>query len=145
MTEEFQAPEGFLPMRPFGRFHDLVGPLYWARRAENIVVGLRVEDRHANASGSAQGGMLLTLVDTAFTLAAGCAAPKGQYAVTQGLTADFLAPARAGDWVEAEVEVLRAGRSTITLDCRVRSGGAQGRLLMRASGSFHVVAAKEGA
>lgn len=133
-------PAGFAEMRPLGPFHEMVGPLCWMKRGENIVVGVSVEQRHVNAIGSMHGGMLMTLVDTAVTLAAGRAAPKGQYAVTQGLSADFLAPAKAGDWVEAEIEVLRAGRSTISLDCRVRQGGETGKLLMRASGTFHVVA-----
>jgi uncharacterized protein (TIGR00369 family) len=136
MTE---IPAGFTEMRPYGAFHELTGPFYFAKRAENIVVGMRVEDRHGNAIGSLHGGMFMTLVDTALTLAAGRAAPKGQYAITQGFSADFLSPARPGDWVEAEVEVLRAGRSTIALDCRVRKDGANGKLLLRASSTFHVV------
>ncbi len=129
-------------MRPYGGFHELAGPMFMARRGDNIVIGLRMDERHGNAIGTLHGGMFMTLVDTALTLAAGRAAPKGQYAVTQGMSADFLASAREGDWVEAEVEVLKAGRSTITLDCRVRKDGAEGKLLMRASGTFHVIAAK---
>ena len=83
--------------------------------------------------------MFLTLVDTAMTMAANRAAPKGQHTVTTSLTSDFLAPARAGDWIEAEARVLRAGRTLIVLDCHVRKDGADGQLLLRASGSFQVV------
>jgi uncharacterized protein (TIGR00369 family) len=139
MTDSARVPEGFTAMRPYGKFHELVGPLFMARRGDKVVVGLQVEERHENAVGSLHGGMTMALVDTALTLAAARAAPKGQYAITQGITADFLAPARAGDWIEAEVEVLRAGRTTITLDCRVRRDGVDGKLLLRASGTFHVV------
>ncbi len=138
----FPVPDGFTEMRPYGGFHKLTGPMFMARRGDNIVIGLRVEDRHGNAIATLHGGMLMTLVDTALTLAAGRAAPKGQFAITQGISADFLSAARAGDWIEAEVEVLKAGRSTITLDCRVRKDGMDGKLLMRANGTFHVVAAK---
>jgi uncharacterized protein (TIGR00369 family) len=134
------GPAGFAEMRPLGRFHELAGPFCWMKRGESVVVGLRLDARHENAVPSAHGGLLMTLVDTAMTLAANRAAPKGQYAVTQSISADFLAPARAGDWVEAEVEVLRAGRTTIALDCRVRKDGADGKLLLRASGTFHVIA-----
>ncbi len=94
-------PAGFTEMRPYRAFHDLTGSFYFAKRAENIVVGMRVEDRCVNAIGSLHGGMFMTLVDTALTLAAGRAAPKGQYAITQGFSADFLSPARPGDWVAA--------------------------------------------
>ncbi|WP_340587805.1 PaaI family thioesterase [Erythrobacter alti] len=137
-----KIPDGFSEMRSYGAFHELIGPLYWAKRGENIVVGVHFDERHGNAVGSLHGGMLMALVDTALTLAAGRAAPKGQYAVTQGISADFLSPAMQGDWVEAEAEVLRAGRSTISLDCRVRKRSAKGKLLMRASGTFHVIAAQ---
>lgn len=70
-----------------------------AKRGENILVGMWMDGRHANAIGTLHGGMFMTLVDTALTLAAGRAAPKGQFAVTHGIAADFLAPAREGDWV----------------------------------------------
>lgn len=136
------VPDGFSEMRPYGQFHELLGPMFMARRGDNVVVGLRVDERHGNAIGTLHGGMFMTLVDTALTLAAGRAAPNGQYAVTQGMSADFLSAAQEGDWIEAEVEVLRTGRTTISLDCRVRKDDADGKLLMRASGTFHVIVGK---
>ncbi|AKQ43377.2 hypothetical protein CP97_10520 [Aurantiacibacter atlanticus] len=133
-------PQGFAEMAPYGALHELIGPLYRSKRGQNTVVGMHFEKKHCNAIDTLHGGMLMSLIDTALTLAAFEAAPEGQYAVTQGLSADFLSPARIGDWVEAEVEVLRAGRVAISLDCRVRKDGGEGKLLMRASGLFHVVA-----
>lgn len=132
-------PDGFTQLRPFGGFHEVNGPLWYTRRGENVVVAMAVEPRHENAVSSLHGGMFLTLVDTAMTMAANRAAPKGQHTVTTSLTSDFLAPARAGDWIEAEARVLRAGRRLIVLDCHVRKDGADGQLLLRASGSFQVV------
>ena len=130
------VPEGFSEMRPFGPFHAANGPLFMAKRGDNVIVGMTVEPRHENAVASLHGGMFLTLVDTALTLAANRTAPKGQHAVTASLTSDFLAPARAGDWIEAEARVLRAGRSLIVLECHVRCGE---KLLLRASAGFQVV------
>lgn len=135
------VPEGFKEMRSLGEFHDRVGPFFMAKRGENTVIGMRVEARHENGIPTLHGGMMLTLVDTAMTLASFRAAGKGNRAVTVSLASDFLAPARAGDWIEAEVRVLRAGRSLIVLDCLVRKDGPEGKLLLRANGSFQVVAA----
>jgi len=52
---------------------------------------------------------------------------------------EFLAAAAVGDWIEAEVEVLKAGRSVIFLTCMIRKGGPDGKLLMRFGGTFQVV------
>lgn len=136
------VPEGFVAMRSLGPFHDSLGPFYTLRRGENTVVAMRVEPRHENGIPSLHGGMFLTLVDTAMTLASFRAAGKGNRAVTISLASDFLGPARAGDWIEAEVRVLKAGRSLIVLDCLVRLDGPEGRVLLRANGSFQVVTAR---
>jgi len=137
--QSLKIPDGFTQMRPYGGFHESNGPFWMAKRGENSVVGFRVEESHGNAVGGLHGGMLATLVDTVLTLAAAKAAPKGQFAVTSSLTCDFLAPGKFGDWIEAEAEVLRVGRSLIHLDCRVRRDGPDGDLLMRASAGFHIV------
>ena len=57
------VPAGFEPLSHGGAFGEHVGPLYI--REEDGVIGLRVEDRHLNAAGTAMGGLLATLVDVA--------------------------------------------------------------------------------
>src|SRR5205085_2434792 len=69
---ETGAPAGFVPMPPFGPYHELVGPMYYSLRSPTGVIGLRVEEKHRNRSATPMmhGGMVATLVDTACTWAA---------------------------------------------------------------------------
>ena len=140
---EQNIPDGFTPLEAFGSFNDLTGPYYIAKRGERFVIGLRVSEKHVNGLNIAHGGLMLTLADTALSMAAYHGAPKGRFTVTSALTSDFIAPARIGDWIEAEVELLRAGRSVIFTDCKVRKDGPEGEVLLRASGSFQVLAPRE--
>jgi acyl-coenzyme A thioesterase PaaI-like protein len=55
--------------------------------------------------------------------------------VTVSLSIDMMGPAKQGEWVEARVEVGRAGRSTTFLSCFVWVGEER---IARASGVFQV-------
>lgn len=60
-------PHGF---RPIGElrtspFLEHVGPFYFRRQERNLVLGLRVGETHANARGTAHGGLLMTMADVA--------------------------------------------------------------------------------
>lgn len=132
-------PAGFRRMRPFGGFHELVGPLYEARRGERTVVGMRVTGKHLNAGGNIHGGMYLTLLDTAMTQACIRLRRPDVFPATTSMSSEFLAPARLGDWIDAEVEVLRAGQRTVILNCIARRGGCNGEALIRGSATFQLL------
>src|SRR4051812_48090288 len=55
------VPSGFTPLTDAGAFVEHVGSLY--ERADDGVIGARVEARHLNVAGTAMGGFLATLVD----------------------------------------------------------------------------------
>src|SRR6185437_3084068 len=59
------APDGFSPLFRTSPFLDAVGPFYYRRDGERLVIGLRVLEKHANARGAAHGGLLMTLADIA--------------------------------------------------------------------------------
>ncbi|HXC37596.1 MAG TPA: PaaI family thioesterase [Burkholderiales bacterium] len=126
-------PDGFEPLDPFGKFHELCGPIYAKKTAEGFSVGMRVADKHGNRATNIHGGMLATLVDTAFTYAARHARNPPQPNVTVSLSIDMMGPAKQGDWVEVRVEVGRAGRSTTFLSGFVWVGEQR---IARASGVF---------
>jgi len=142
MTHAPETPAGFVESEPFGPFHELVGPLYETDRDGRSVLGLRVAEKHRNRGASMHGGMFLTLADTAMTHAAAKIRPPEMRAVTTALSSEIIAAAKPGDWVEAEVEVLKAGRSIIFLNCLVRRDGPDGPLLMRCSATFQLVPRK---
>lgn len=139
MAVEDGVPEGFVEMAPYGPFHETVGPIYSMERDGRVVLGMRILEKHRNRGTVMHGGMFMTLGDTAMTHAAVKFRQEGFGAVTTAFSGEILASGMIGDWVEAEVEVLRAGRSVIYLNCMIRKDGPDGKPLMRISGTFQVV------
>jgi acyl-CoA thioesterase len=84
------------------------------------VLTMRIRPDMANGHGIAHGGFTFTLADSAFAFACNS---HNRRTVAQGCDIAFLAPAHAGDVLEAEaVERWRQGRSGI-YDVTVRRGG----------------------
>ena len=99
-------------------FMDMVGILmiiplmpFYAKSmgAGGFVVGLRILPKHANARGSAHGGLLLTLVDVALGYRAAFSQDPPAALTTASICADFAGSPKVGDWVEAHVDVQKVG------------------------------------
>ena len=125
------APEGFEEVMPVGGFVRMTGPFYLHARLP--ILALRIGPQHLNVLRIGHGGLLATLVDTAFG-----AVMKRELAMhlppaTVSLSCDYIAPVREGDWVQAHVELHKAGRRLTNASCLVR---ADERLVVRASGVF---------
>jgi uncharacterized protein (TIGR00369 family) len=133
MPTDSEVPAGFEPLTDAGPFVDRVGPLY--TRERDGVIGLRVEDHHLNAGGTAMGGLLATLVDVAFGRAIRAEADGDATVATVSLTTDYLRPGPAGAWLEARTEVERLGGRLAFGDCSV---SAQGEEVVRARAVFAV-------
>ena len=103
----------FAPVPDPGPFLEHVGPVV----EDGDVLGLRIEPRHLNASGMAQGGLLATLVDFAMGRAIRSSAGEARRAATVSLTTDFLGAAKEGDFVQARTEVERLGGTLAFADC----------------------------
>jgi len=114
MKDIQQLPEGFVRVRrprP-NPFNEMVGPFYERRRGNEVSLGLRIEERHCNSRDICHGGLLATLADLALgysALAAGKTAGGPTSFVTVSLSLDFAGSAKAGDWVESEIEVHKTG------------------------------------
>ena len=105
-----QVPEGFRRVqrpRP-NPFNEMVGPFYERRRGTEVSLGLRIEKRHCNSRDICHGGLLATLADLALGYSALAVGGQSSF-VTVSLSLDFAGSARAGDWVESEVEVQKTG------------------------------------
>lgn len=120
------VPAGFVPLSVLSAFPHAIGAFYLRDDARGQVIAVRAEPRHANAYGGVHGGFLLTLVDIALTYKRG---------VTLSLTTDFAGAAHVGDWIEAHVDVQKAGKSTIFANCFVF---AHGERILHASGVFRL-------
>ena len=113
------APDGFEPITDEGAFVQHIGPLM----GRDGVVGLRVDERHINSFGKAQGGVLATLVDFANAHNVRRESDEENPSVaTVSLTVDYLGAADEGDWLEAHVTVERLGGTLAFVDCSVRAG-----------------------
>jgi len=103
------VPEGFSPLFRSSPFLDVIGPLFSQGAGEDLVIGLRIDSKHANARGFAHGGVLSTLADIALGYTMEAASKKSVSLVTANLTLDYAGSAKVGDWVEAEVDIQKIG------------------------------------
>ena len=129
-------PADFEVMPPFGPLHQALGPIYVRSNGNMTVVGMHVEERHHNKGPMLHGGMMAFFVDTAFTYASFATSDKPRPAVTTSLTIDFAGSAKAGDWIEAHVDVMRRGRRVVFLNCFVYRDNER---IARGSATFQVI------
>ena len=125
------VPAGFtLVQAPPGFVRD-IGGVYL--HDTDPVLGARVTARHLNTILIAHGGFLATIADTAFgvVMRRSLALPVPPATVT--LNVDYLSAVRAGDWLEAHIEVQKVGRQLTNASCLLKVGQ---RLMMRATGVF---------
>ena len=127
-------PEGFKPLKRGGEYLTNLGPWYYRLDERGqVVLAIRVEDRHTNIRHIAHGGFLVTMVDTALGIVVSSSREPPQPIVTVSLTTNFVSSAEPGDWVEAHVDIDRFGGRLAYASCRLVSGD---RLIMTGSGVF---------
>lgn len=129
------AAHGWKKMKPHGGFSELVGPI-WARRNGDLwSYGFLAEDKHENRQGAVHGGMLMTFADHAIGMVAWEAAGRRK-SVTMQLENQFLAAVRHGDFVECDVEVVRAAKTVVFMRGVLK---VQGKPVMAANGIWKVI------
>jgi uncharacterized protein (TIGR00369 family) len=104
-------------------FEDKSGPFFHRVLEDGSVVGAFVADgSHVNGIGIVHGGCLLTLVDYTMFTAVKRATGDGE-AVTVSLASEFVGAGAIGDLIEAQAEIIKAGRSMVFVRGIVRAGG----------------------
>jgi uncharacterized protein (TIGR00369 family) len=96
------------------------------------VMGVRNTADQLNNTGIAHGGFLATMADTAYGLVMRRDEPDCQPRTAQ-LSVSFLAPVRAGDWVEAHVVLHKRGRRLTNATCHLMVGE---RMVLQTTGVF---------
>ncbi|RQR55181.1 PaaI family thioesterase [Burkholderia sp. Bp9126] len=102
--------EGFQPLFRTSPFLDATGPYFYKPMEDGFVVGLRVQDKHTNASGTIHGGLVATLADVSIGYVTSMSKTPPLRMMTASLTIDYVGTARKGDWVEAHVGIVKTGR-----------------------------------
>jgi acyl-coenzyme A thioesterase 13 len=123
------VPDGFTEFPEQGPFLQHIGPTHRRGGDDELVLGLRAEDRHTNHRGTIQGGLLSTFADFALGRAIETDADDGRDRATVSLTVDFLKPAKPGDWIESRTRVERVGGTLSFADCSLT---VEGREIVRA-------------
>ncbi len=120
------VPEGFQPLFRSSPLLDLLGPFFCRQDAQRqLVVALRIDEKHCNHGGTAHGGLLSTLADVGLGYAMAFSREPPQPMVTVGLRLDFCGVARVG----------KLGQRMAFASARLHSGE---RLVASASGVFHL-------
>ncbi len=119
------APDDFAPYPNQGPFLEQIGPILVRDGGEELVLGLRAEERHANHRGTVQGGLLSTFVDFALGRAIEADADDGKDRATVSLTVDYLKAAKPGDWIESRTRVDRVGGTLSFADCSLEVDGQE--------------------
>ena len=120
-----QVPDGFEPWENQGPFLEHIGPVHVREDADELILGLRAEERHANHRGTIQGGLLSTFADFALGRAIEADADDDKDRATVSLTVDFLKPAKPGDWIESRTRVDRVGGTLAFADCSLTVEGKE--------------------
>lgn len=89
-------------------FNLLTGPFYMKVEGDVAIVAFRIEQQHLNPAGSCHGAALGVLADN---LGAPIKRMMGLQDIaitpTINLSLDYIAPAKAGDWIELHASLLR--------------------------------------
>jgi len=102
-------------------FMGVAGPLWSRSEGDAWAYGLLLAPSHLNPAGVAHGGALLTLIDHVMSTIAWEASARTP-CLTLQIDTQLLAPARAGQFVEARARVVRRTHSllfmqgSVTLD-----------------------------
>lgn len=104
------VPPGFEQLPAGLGYTDSLQPIYRRITDESASFGLVVQAQHGNMMGICHGGVLMTLAD--ITAATGVNVARGVTAgsPTVHLSIDYIASARMGQWLQANVEQVNTKR-----------------------------------
>ena len=115
-------PEGFLPLAETCEAELHSGPYYTRRDGDEALIGFRVRRRHLNRSGICHGGVLATLADMNVTpILRDMDVSRMNPTISMSL--DYMAPARLGQWVQAESRILKTTRHILFSECLITADG----------------------
>lgn len=102
-------PKGFRKLTRKSPFLEPIGPIYRKDVPPELILGLRIEQRHTNARGYVHGGLISTIADIALGYALTLHDTPPDSAVTVSLTTDLFGAAKIGDWLEVRAVAKRVG------------------------------------
>jgi uncharacterized protein (TIGR00369 family) len=105
MNPTTDAPEGYKCLSGISPAEDHIGPFYYRKTEEGLLLGFEAQDHNCNGIGTVHGGVLMAFADYVATMVA--LSGVSENCATISFTSDFVGAARLGDWVEGRAEVIR--------------------------------------
>lgn len=138
-SDDLAPPPGFSRYTRSSPLFEPWQPIWMKELADRVVLGVRVREAHCNSRGTVHGGFFAALADQAMghcssaaILAAG-ARLEGLW--TTGLTIDYLAFAKVGQWLEFDTFFNQGTRQSWHAEIDIR---ADGTTVARGRASFRV-------
>lgn len=113
----FAVPPGYELWEMRGGFGKWFGPVYMDR--QNSRMAFRVDHQHTNPVDGLHGGALATFVDAHIAI---CYFNDTMHCPTINLNIDYMRAARRGDWLEADIMLMRVTKNLIFTKSVVRVG-----------------------
>lgn len=132
-------PDGFAPHYRKSPLTAPWEPIYSKVTDKAVILGLHIAEPHTNSRGMAHGGLVTALADNAMGLSCGHVLGGGTRLVTVNLSADFLGPAKIGQWLQIETDVIKTGSRLCFAQALITADGVP---CARANGTFNVAPAK---
>ncbi|KZY35549.1 hypothetical protein A3731_00420 [Roseovarius sp. HI0049] len=101
ISESDAPPEGFTLFSGRGNAENVLGPYYWRIQDGHRAMGFRVKSHHLNRNGVCHGGVISAFADAQSAILKIGTEVECFVTPTINLTADYIAPAREGDWIES--------------------------------------------
>ena len=101
---------------------------------------MKIQDKHLQAAGVVQGGLIVTLADYAFSRAVHSTLRPGETMATVELKVNFIAPARDGE-LTANAKLVSRGRRVAVGDVEVLDQDSH--LIARCLGTYLITAPPE--
>lgn len=101
--------EGFERCPMSGHFVPAMMPVLCRPDGEHLTFRVEVRPSHCNGYATAHGGFIATLADIWLAYNVIHLLPKTARIVTASLAVDYLAPARAGDALESQIDRVKLG------------------------------------
>lgn len=132
-------PDGFVRHRRTSPLTAPWEPIYAKTTDRAVILGLHIGEPHTNSRGMAHGGLITALADNAMGLSCSHVAGGGTRLVTVNLSADFLGPAKIGQWLQITTEVVKTGSRLCFAQALITTDGVA---CARANATFSVVVPK---
>jgi uncharacterized protein (TIGR00369 family) len=103
----------------------------------HAVLSMRVRKQHEHSNGTAHGGILCSLSDSAMGFACMTVLPSSQMGTTVEFKIGFFKTVRLSDRLVATARILAHGRSLYFLECEIRN--SKGELVAKAASTCKAV------